>query len=99
MSQRSIFKNTPTKSYLPSDIFIHEWEGLLQRSGYVKNRKGPLEVFIFDDRIWGLRLVDRCVQVEYRIHLEGLEILVKEDITLEEFEKKAETILNKLRKR
>jgi hypothetical protein len=42
-------------------------------------------------------LLDRCVQVEYRIHLEGLEILVKEDITLEEFEKKAQEILNKLK--
>jgi len=97
MSQRSIFKNTPTKSYLPSDVFIDVWHGMLQRSGFKDNRKGPLEVLICDNRQWGQRLIDRCVQVEYRIHLEGLEILVKEDITLEEFEKKAEAILNKLR--
>ena len=97
MPPRSIFTNTATKSYLPSDIFIHVWEGLLQRSGFKDNRKGPLEVLICDNRRSGNRLVDRCVNVEYRIHLEGLEILVKEDITLEEFEKKAEEILNKLK--
>ena len=97
MSQRSIFKNTPTKSYLPSDVFIDVWHGMLQRSGFKDNRKGPLEVLICDNRRSGNRLVDCCIQVAYRIHLEGLEILVKEDITLEEFEKKAEEILNRLK--
>jgi hypothetical protein len=92
---KSIYTNTPTKSYLPSDDFIQEWENRL--SGYKDNRKGPLEVLICDNRRSGNRLVDRCVQVEYRIHTDTLEILVKKDITLEEFEKKAEIILNKLK--
>jgi hypothetical protein len=97
MSQRSIFKNTHTKSYLPSNDFIDAWQWRLRERNYKDNRKGPLEVLICDNRRSGNRLVDRCIEVEYRIHLEGFEIMVKEDISLEEFEKKAETILNKLR--
>ena len=94
---KSIFKNTRTKSYLPSNDFIDAWQWNLKQNMYQEGRKGPLEVLICDNRQWGQRLVDRCIQVEYRIHTEGLEILVKEDITLEEFEKKAEEILNRLK--
>ena len=97
MSQRSIFKNTPTKSYLPSNDFIDAWQWNLKQNMYQEGRKGPLEVLICDNRRSGNRLVDRCIEVEYRIHLEAFEILVKEDISLEEFEKKAEEILNRLK--
>ena len=104
--QRSIFKNTPTKSYLPSNDFIDGWKQSLEENGYVEISaqrikwvycKNEKEITIRDLRNEGPRKIDQYVSIQYRVVAPLKRTYITEDISLEEFEKKAETILNKLR--
>lgn len=92
MPSKSIFKNTHTKSHLPSNDFIEAWQDRLKAKGYKNTdrntyQKDRFEVTIVDHRKLGRNLAEQFVHVQYRIIYSNSKELVDKDIPLEEFEK------------